>query len=61
LAADLVLRKVDVIVVQSTLAAEAAKRATSSIPIVMASVAEHLISAQLRDHVKRGDAVRAVA
>ena len=40
LAADLVQRKVDVIVVQSTLAAEAAKRATSSIPIVMASVAD---------------------
>ena len=36
LAADLVQRKVDVIVVQSTPAAGAVKRATSTIPIVMA-------------------------
>ena len=40
LAADLVQRKVDVIVVQSTPAAQAAKRATSTIPIVMAIVAD---------------------
>ena len=40
LVADLVQRKVDVIVVQSTLAAEVAKQATSSIPIVMANVAD---------------------
>jgi len=40
LAADLVQRKVDVIVVQSTPAAQAVKRATSTIPIVMASVAD---------------------
>jgi putative ABC transport system substrate-binding protein len=40
LAADLVQRKVDVIVVDSTNAARAAKRATSIIPIVMASVAD---------------------
>lgn len=40
LAVDLVQRKVDVIVVQSTSAAQAAKRATSIIPIVMATVAD---------------------
>ena len=37
LVADLVQRKVDVIVVDSTVAAQAAKRATSTIPIVMAT------------------------
>jgi len=40
LAADLVQRKVDVIVVQSTPAAEVAKRVTSTIPIVLAIVAD---------------------
>ena len=40
LAADLVQRKVDVIVVQSTLAAQAVKRATSTIAIDMATVAD---------------------
>ena len=40
LAADLVQRKVDVIVVQSTPAALAAQRATSTTPIVMATVAD---------------------
>jgi putative ABC transport system substrate-binding protein len=40
LVADLVQRKVDVIVVDSTVAAQAAKRATSTIPIVMASIAD---------------------
>jgi putative ABC transport system substrate-binding protein len=40
LVADLVQRKVNVIVVQSTLAAEVAKQATSTIPIVMAFVAD---------------------
>ena len=40
LVADLVQRKVDVIVVDTTLAARAVKRATSTIPIVMAIVAD---------------------
>ena len=40
LAADLVERNVEVIVVQSTSAAQEAKRATSTIPIVMATVAD---------------------
>ena len=40
LAADLVQRKVDVIVVETTVAAHAVKRATSTIPIVMAVVAD---------------------
>lgn len=40
LAADLVRSKVDVIVVDSTVAARAAKHATSTIPIVMAIVAD---------------------
>lgn len=42
LAADLVKRKVDVIVVEHTLAVQALKRATSNIPIVMAIVADPL-------------------
>ena len=40
LVADLVQGKVDVIVVDSTVAAQAVKRATSTIPIVMALVAD---------------------
>ena len=40
LAADLVQRKVDVIVVSSTVAAQAVQRATSTIPIVIAVVAD---------------------
>jgi len=40
LVGDLVQRKVDLIVVDSTVAAGAAKRATSTIPIVMAIVAD---------------------
>ena len=40
LAADLVKRKVDVIVVETTLATMVLKRATSTIPIVMAAVAD---------------------
>ena len=44
LAADLVQRKVDVIVVESTPAALAVKRATSTIPIVLAVVADPVAS-----------------
>ena len=40
LVTDLVQHKVDIIVVESTIAAQAAKRATSTIPIVMAIVAD---------------------
>jgi putative ABC transport system substrate-binding protein len=40
LAADLAKSKIDVIVVDSTVAAQAVKRATSTIPIVMALVAD---------------------
>src|SRR5215475_13543236 len=40
LVTDLVQRKVDVIVVDSTVATRAAKRATSTIPIVMATIAD---------------------
>ena len=40
LAADLIQRKVDVIVVETTLATQALMRATSTIPIVMAVVAD---------------------
>ncbi len=40
LVGDLVQRKVDLIVVDSTVAAGAAKRATSTIPIVMATIAD---------------------
>jgi putative tryptophan/tyrosine transport system substrate-binding protein len=40
LAQELVHKKVDVIVVTTTFAAQAAKRATSTIPIVMATVAD---------------------
>jgi putative ABC transport system substrate-binding protein len=40
LVADLVQRKVEVIVVDSTLATQAAQRATSTIPIVMTSIAD---------------------
>jgi putative ABC transport system substrate-binding protein len=40
LVADLLQSKVEVIVVEATLAAQAAKRATSTIPIVMALVAD---------------------
>ena len=40
LVADLVQRKVDVIVVDTTVATRTAKRATSTIPIVMATIAD---------------------
>jgi len=45
LVADLLQRKVEVIVVTTTIAAQAVKRATSTIPIVMAVVADPVGSA----------------
>ena len=48
LLADLVKRKVDVIVTESTVAALAAKRATTTIPIVMAFVADPIASGIVR-------------
>ena len=44
LAADLVQSKVDVIVVDTTVAAQRVKHATSTIPIVMAFVADPVVS-----------------
>ena len=52
LASDLVSRKVDVIVVDSTVAARSAKQATSTIPIVMALVADP-IGSGLVDNLAR--------
>jgi putative ABC transport system substrate-binding protein len=49
LVADLVKSKVDVIVVENTLAAETAKRATSRIPIVMALVADPVASGLVKN------------
>jgi putative ABC transport system substrate-binding protein len=48
LAADLVQRKVDVIVVETTRAAQAVKRATSTIPIIMINVADPVGSGLVR-------------
>jgi ABC-type uncharacterized transport system substrate-binding protein len=53
LAAELVQRKVDVIVADSTLATQVLKRATSTIPIVMALVAYH---PKLIEELKTGGA-----
>jgi putative ABC transport system substrate-binding protein len=49
LAADLVERKVEVIVVGGTVAAQAVKRATSTIPIVIVNVADPLGSGLVTD------------
>jgi putative ABC transport system substrate-binding protein len=48
LVADLLQRKVEVIVVDSTVATQAAKRATSTIPIVMADIADPVGSGLVR-------------
>ena len=51
LAADLVQSKVDVIIVDSTVAAQAAKRATSTLPIVMTLVSDPVGSAGCNPHI----------
>lgn len=55
LAADLVQRKVDVIVVDSTPGTRAVKRATSNIPIVMALVADPVGSGLVKELVHPGE------
>ncbi len=54
LAADLVERKVDVIVVDGTPAAQVVKRATSTIPIVMATVADPIPRLRHLDVLRAG-------
>jgi putative tryptophan/tyrosine transport system substrate-binding protein len=54
LAADLVERKVDVIVADITLATQAAKRATTTIPIVMAIVADPIGSGLVQNLAQPG-------
>lgn len=54
LLADLVKRKVDVIVVESTIAAIVAKRATATIPIVMAFVADPVASGIVKSLARPG-------
>jgi ABC-type uncharacterized transport system substrate-binding protein len=61
LAADLVKRKVDVIVVESTVAAQVAKRATSSIPIVLAVVADPVVTyTDIRDNLPNQQPLQAL-
>jgi putative ABC transport system substrate-binding protein len=57
--ASFVERKVDVIVVESTVAAVAAKRATSTIPIVMAAVADPVGSGLVATLAQPGGNIRA--
>jgi putative tryptophan/tyrosine transport system substrate-binding protein len=54
LLADLVKRKVDVLVVESTVAALAAKRATTAIPVVMAFVADPVGSGIVKSLARPG-------
>jgi putative ABC transport system substrate-binding protein len=61
LAADLVHNKVDVIVVGSTVAAQAVKRATSTIPIVMAAVADPIESGLVTNLAHPGGNVTGLA
>ena len=51
---DLIKRKVDLIVVESTVAAIAAKRATTTIPIVMAFVADPIASGIVQSLARPG-------
>ena len=61
LVADLVQSKVDVIVVETTVAARATKRATSTIPIVMALVADPVGSALVASLAHPGGNVTGLA
>ncbi len=54
LAAELLQRKVDVIVVESTPAAQAVRRATSTIPVVMAIVADPVVSGLVTNLARPG-------
>jgi len=54
LAADLVERRVEVIVVAGTVAAQATKRATSTIPIVIVNVADPIGSGLITDLARPG-------
>ena len=54
LAADLVRRKVDIIITQGTPAAFAAKQATTTIPIVMAIVGDPVDSGIVASHSRPG-------
>jgi len=60
-AAELVRAKVDVIVVQSVLAAQAAKRASGSIPIVMAGVSDPLRAGLIGSLARPGGNVTGVS
>ena len=61
LVADLIQRKVDVIVVDGTLATQALKRATSTIPIVMALVADPVGSGLVANLAHPGENVTGVS
>jgi putative ABC transport system substrate-binding protein len=61
LAAELVQVKVDIIIVQSVLAAQAAKRASGSIPIVMAGVSDPLRAGLIGSLARPGGNVTGVS
>jgi putative ABC transport system substrate-binding protein len=61
LATDLVQRKVDVIVVETTVAARAAKQATSTIPIVVAIVADPVGSGLVASLARPGGNVTGIS
>lgn len=61
LAAELVRLKVDVIVVRGSLAAQAARQATSTIPIVMAAVADPVTQGFVRNLARPGGNITGIA